>query len=110
VLKRSKAQIHTNDLSGTALFVLLVWMLPFCYFCSRGTTELGWPGKYGWALFMEIRGCAGVSSDDQAYEQGDTTTFVTLPRKATGRVQPSCQNLDKQEEYCDPGNTSEHRL
>jgi hypothetical protein len=47
---------------------------------------------------MEIRGRSGVSSDDQAHEQGDTTTFVKLPRKATGRVQPSCQKLDKQEE------------
>jgi hypothetical protein len=47
---------------------------------------------------MEIKGCAGVSSDDQAHEQGDTTIFVTLPRKTTGRVQPSCQKLDEQEE------------
>jgi hypothetical protein len=62
------------------------------------------------SCYLEMEGRPGASSDDQAHEQGDTTTFITLPRKATGRVQPSCQKLDKQEEYCDSGDTIESRF
>jgi hypothetical protein len=57
---------------------------------------------------MEIECHSGASIDDQAHEQGDTTTFVTLP--AMGRVQPNCQKLDKQERILPLGDTTELHL
>jgi hypothetical protein len=62
------------------------------------------------SCYLEMKGRPGTSPDDQAHEQGDTTIFITLPCKATGCVQPSCQKLDKQEEYCDSSDTIESRL
>jgi hypothetical protein len=108
-------QTYTSDPSATALFVLLVWMLPSLLLMFT-RHNLGLSGKYGWALFSSVmlRGdgkvVQGASSDDQAHEQGNTIPFVTLPRKATGRVQPSCQKLDKQGAFCDSSDTMEDYL